>query len=1421
MSPRDTRVVERLPTIDNTENDMNNNLPESGRYWAPRGKPVQLDAHCYTVLGAKKFRAYSNPHLRVTYELIGSSEVLVLLGEPGSGKSFELDVLKKQAQSASGRMVCALDLGKYADAGRLDAALRRVLKDCIDGEIPTILFLDALDECRVNIKRAETVIEDVLGETTPDALRVVIACRTPAWPHSLEDTLREHWRKFKDSAINVVEIAPYSREQVAARLHEQEINERDFFEALEKAGAHGLSLQPLGLNFLMSQFEDGTTFSSSRWVLYERGCAALLKESKRRRDDGNLSLPDPRLRLHLAGFIAACALLTNKVEIRLDAADEVQSDFSWLDIGQLAHLPLRVGGNNWLASREQFTEVMQSGLFMAKGSGAFVFAHRTYAEFLAAHFITSLGQSVEEVMSVLTLPDGSGRLVPQLRELAAWISQKSQQILSRVLTAEPMMVFDSSVSLTDEAHTAEIFDKLSDLIEQRRFPIYDHALIRSYGKLAHPGLLEKLIVVLRDKSRLNALRQFAADVASACGLVQEIPALVSIALDASDEPDVRQCAANAIRDSGPPALKRNLFPLMEGGHPEDVDDELKGIALHCAIDLDVPIGSLVADIKREKRSSYSGSYAHALRRLENTDVLSSDVPQMLAWLQAEFGEERLEHSWEDFLFHMFSKAALAVISSNEHWSDFGVTAWLALSNHHRLSGLRETRGFDTGLQLAAHPERRLRVFESLLNAAEGEPRLVAGTMRFGTGLLTESDGTYLVATYERYTDSERVRLILANLILGYVHDSDGVVREWLLESAGPHATDRDGLLAGVAVDYVEEVLLDSANADSSRKTLALMRQADTPSLPTPQKARSINLLLGALTRAEGGDTWEWLNILSYLRFDGDFLGYHTFSREVTTSPLWPTLDEAVQKRLYNCAFAYLGDTGPVEQDLAPNQSNGYEDGGVAALVLLYQADLHGSTEYLNFLKKWIVGVARYNLDGQPRTVVNQLLDLALSNAPDVVMPLLTHVCQRYLAHDIARLPDFAEEFMPESLRRALETLLPTLQSEDAFSALSKFLVEIGSHAAVDSLVARIETLPDLSVPFATKSMAMLAQREPERLIRSIWPRLYDVPQAVIALAAEMHVSFSSQVVPLLLIDANVTEHIFETLEASFPSSSDIRHGGIVKWQHYVQDFRNACLYSLRERASAESIAVLQRISERHRDRTWIASLLHDAEQKAARDSWIPYDEQEAVAALGLAAGRVVRTEAELHAAVMDELTLIAEKISSRSAQPAVYFLWDETSKRPKQEPRLCDWLTIELRDRLSPRGAIVNREVQVRSHSPTGIGERTDILVEVSDTACNELGSTIRVVIEVKGCWNDDLLSAPASQLRDNYMTAFNTGTGVYLVMWFMCEKWTDEDRRKQSTRRLISGDTVEVCREVVATACGNASSEARLISPVVIDCSY
>ncbi|NKJ47640.1 hypothetical protein CIC12_12980 [Burkholderia sp. SG-MS1] len=1231
--------------------------------------------------------------------------------------------------------------------------------------------------------------------------------------------LRGWWNGRED--VNVFEIAPHSREQVRTRLRQKNISEDDFFRALIRSRAYGLALQPLGLQFLISQFKDESEFSTTRWDLYEKGCSALLRESKRRLEDSVVALPNVQQRLQLSGLMAACALLTNCTDFVLDGNDEAfQGAGACLSAEQLNGVPLNFHEGHWHASRQQCHEIFQSGLFVTKSNGVFAFAHRTYAEFMAARFVESLGFSLEKITRLITLPDGTGRLVQQLREFAGWMTHGNRKMLKFLLGCDPAFIFDSSIPLTDEDGVANAFDELVQLVKRYKFPIYDSSLIRLYGRLAHPGLCRKLGAILKGQSEAPALRQFAADVAAAVGHVNEIPELLDIALDGSENYDVRQHAANAIRDAGTAELKFRLRPLMEGRCLGDADDELKGIALHCALDAEAAIGSLIVHLEREKNPHYAGAYSSGMRRVKNADFVQSDINPLIGWLQQQLTNERLDYSWEEFVFHMFSKTALAVIQFNDGWVEFGGVAWLAVSKHHRLSGDRQNRWFDSGLQLSSYPERRFQLFEAMLAAASGNESFAAWTLRSETGLLSNADGGYLVSLYKRKTWTERIQKILANLMLGYLFESNGIVREWALNVAGPASEARDSVLTEVLGGSFAAIPLDSPMADSLRTTHLMVKQVPKQAASQPVKTSS-EILHKALEGAERGETWQWMNILSCLHYEDNFGGYRQFFDEVTKLPLWRKLDSETQQRLVSVARRFLQDCGPPASKLGPNQANSFEDGGIAALVLLYsQGD--NSNEYIDLVIKWSLGLARYNRDGQPQTTINMLLTEGVKTSPDSVLPILFSICVRDVTYELPRMPGFTDELMPAELVRLLDEFLVSLPDDDSFFTLCSYLVKRKSFRAIETLVSRLSVIPDFATNFASKCLDLLARWDPAKLVALIWPRLRDDVEAVASFAAQVQLVASTHVHPFLVERAETTEELFEILEKHFPTSDDLPFNGPVTRRHHIQEFRKGCITALREKADVRSIAALNRIFSRHPELPWIASSAHQAEQKAARDAWIPYEFEEVTAVFSLSASRVVRTDAELHSTLMAELRSIEKEISAQSAQPLVYFLWDEKSNEPKHEPRLCDWLASELRRRLGHRGAVVNREVQVRAHNPKGVGERTDILIEVSQAhSRTSSADVLRLVIEVKGCWNEELLTAPASQLRDNYMKAVGALTGIYLVMWFYCERWADGDSRKRRTRKLVREATSSACLAAVAVPCEEASNSTWKISPFVIDCAY
>ncbi len=100
---------------------------------------------------------------------------------------------------------------------------------------------------------------------------------------------------------------------------------------------------------------------------------------------------------------------------------------------------------------------------------------------------------------------------------------------------------------------------------------------------------------------------------------------------------------------------------------------------------------------------------------------------------------------------------------------------------------------------------------------------------------------------------------------------------------------------------------------------------------------------------------------------------------------------------------------------------------------------------------------------------------------------------------------------------------------------------------------------------------------------------------------------------------------------------------------------------------------------------------------------------------------------------------------------------------------------------------IINREVEIHR------GERTDIHVDAVVRGSNgKIYDSVSVIIEVKGCWytKDNVLdTAMRTQLVDRYLRDNRCQHGLYLVGWFNCDQWDDDDYRKKGCPKCSIGE--------------------------------
>lgn len=128
---------------------------------------------------------------------------------------------------------------------------------------------------------------------------------------------------------------------------------------------------------------------------------------------------------------------------------------------------------------------------------------------------------------------------------------------------------------------------------------------------------------------------------------------------------------------------------------------------------------------------------------------------------------------------------------------------------------------------------------------------------------------------------------------------------------------------------------------------------------------------------------------------------------------------------------------------------------------------------------------------------------------------------------------------------------------------------------------------------------------------------------------------------------------------------------------------------------------------------------------------------------------------------------------------------------------------------------MVNREVEVR-HGWSGVkrGERVDIHVDAI-TQTNAMPGRLRVIIEVKGCWNDDLYQAMETQLVDRYLQEAQVRASLYLVVRFDCGR-SGSRRRCRACRTQHEAELRQELEEQAKAL----SREDQLIRAIVLSAS-
>ncbi|MEV6808049.1 hypothetical protein [Streptomyces sp. NPDC051132] len=343
-------------------------------------------------------------------------------------------------------------------------------------------------------------------------------------------------------------------------------------------------------------------------------------------------------------------------------------------------------------------------------------------------------------------------------------------------------------------------------------------------------------------------------------------------------------------------------------------------------------------------------------------------------------------------------------------------------------------------------------------------------------------------------------------------------------------------------------------------------------------------------------------------------------------------------------------------------------------------------------------------------------------------------------------------------------------------------------------------------PLATRAAVLAAQALLTADAETYWPRVKAFAATDPELGrrlAEACARTDTERIQSSLSETGVVD-LYQWLSGLYDPEEDRRLRG-ARWidaDEQAREWRDRLLPEISRRATSEAVHQLRQLAARYPNRLAIAAALVAATKQHAAASWSQVRIEDVIQLLQDPARRVIGTTTDLLDMVQEALEDMSQDLPAHCE-----LLWDRTPGksprkpsadnptipevwRPKPEAALCAYLTHELSLRLAGHRVAINREVLIHPTDPYGAGDRTDLLIEAllspGDDPNIASRESIKLVIEVKGSWNDEVPTAQKEQLVGRYLPEAGADAGIYIVGWYPIDLWTATgDSRKTQARKL------------------------------------
>ena len=1380
------------------------------RFWCPKEGICALDERGYLLDPKSEYSKYYQTDV-VYWDALANTSCLALLGEPGIGKTHALEDIRsrQETEADAGSAPLCLNLRDYGSDERLYKAIfeSEEFSNWINSTKILEIVLDSLDECLIHVKTVAPMLITEFKKYPVSRLRLRIACRTSEWPVLLHQELPRIWGTDN---YREYELAPLRRDDVAAAAVDEGVDAGAFLKTVEERGMVPFAIKPITLVMLLQQYQRPEGLGGNIVELYRSYCLYLCREpSVFRRDIGATGL-EPNLRLAVAERIAAITMFCKRASIYKGLNEPEAEDVTLFDMAEGTE---SANGAITQVTEAVLQDVLGTGLFAGGIGERHVWRHWTYAEFLAARYLIRNKLSIDQIEDLIYSRQEFGgegsRVVPQLKEISAWIAAMYPALFKEILKSDPQILLRSFVAGTDVSMRKELTDSLLQKASEEQIIDFDPRSL--YRVLAHPGLADQLRPYITDPKKGFLVRRMAIDIAEACHVQELIEDLTNIALDEHEDIHARFNAADAVSQIGDTNAKLRLRPLLNAGNI-DTEDELKGCLLRTLWPNYLTAEELFSHITKPKRDNFFGLYQLFLLQELTPHLKTGDLPAALDWVR-KLPEHKIDQisALQDLTADILEKAweNLEDAKVLERFTDVAINR---MRNYKSLLGDR-FRTNERQVKLDDPVKRRYLLKAIMLKLDVQEITSVWQELDM-VSLVRQEDFPWLMEEL-RTCQTEKDQEVWARLLrMTFDSTPQELEKVWEAQESIPS-------LKKEFADVFSPIELDSDMARRLKKRYEIetrSRRKEGEELLQPALSE---IIAKQLDKFEAGDAnaW-WILTLDMTRKPKHGKYYHgdELQSDLTLTPGWNAIDEPTRVRVVRAAHEYLLQGDPHTNDwFGKNIFHRPAAAGYKALLLLQNL----SPERLNDLsdkvwEKWSPIVLGYpdSAVADSKGPKESLVSLAYRHAPGTVIKLLLALIDKDNEDHghifVLRKMDETWDTVLENaiLEKAKDTKVKPAAAGDLIGKLFEKGRSIDKirNICVDFLAERNmpEGLNHEKAIYCGALLLIYGGEKGWEIIQKILDNEPDFGCKVIAEVARGH-DHAGNIVRSLS-ERSVAD-LYVWLAEKFPHSEDPEMDGahFVGPRESIAHFRDALMNGLREKGTPEAVTAIRRITKQLPNLASIKFNALQARQTAMQKSWSGNSPKEILNLIRSNDNRIVDNEEQLLGVVIASLRRYQKLLLGE--KPAVYDLWNTNDWTPKEETFISDHVARHLENDLKNRGIVVNREVQIRR------GQETDIhIVAVRERRDGSMDQ-VKVITETKGCWHPKVKTAMQTQLRDRYLKENQCGHGLYLVVWFLCDKWKDERRKKKTPQW-----TLEEAQRFFQKQARDLSRPGEVLRAVVLD---